>query len=102
MIRRPPRSTLFPYTTLFRSNPDPMRVLIVEPGIDRTGAGVRRRRQHHLPLISSLTCLADAGFSLHQSERVGAERADAAVDAAGEPVDGQQSPATAEAGVAED
>src|SRR5256885_6519033 len=26
MIRRPPRSTLFPYTTLFRSNPNP-RVL---------------------------------------------------------------------------
>src|SRR2546421_3609292 len=24
MIRRPPRSTLFPYTTLFRSNPSPM------------------------------------------------------------------------------
>src|SRR2546428_9781318 len=23
MIRRPPRSTLFPYTTLFRSGPDP-------------------------------------------------------------------------------
>src|SRR3712207_897034 len=23
MIRRPPRSTLFPYTTLFRSNPGP-------------------------------------------------------------------------------
>src|SRR5260370_30096183 len=23
MIRRPPRSTLFPYTTLFRSPPDP-------------------------------------------------------------------------------
>src|SRR5260221_1668920 len=23
MIRRPPRSTLFPYTTLFRSYPDP-------------------------------------------------------------------------------
>src|SRR3712207_8473294 len=23
MIRRPPRSTLFPYTTLFRSAPDP-------------------------------------------------------------------------------
>src|SRR5260221_9532297 len=28
MIRRPPRSTLFPYTTLFRSNPrDALRVL---------------------------------------------------------------------------
>src|SRR6266536_3606104 len=24
MIRRPPRSTLFPYTTLFRSCPDPL------------------------------------------------------------------------------
>src|SRR5438093_9782634 len=23
MLRRPPRSTLFPYTTLFRSDPDP-------------------------------------------------------------------------------
>src|SRR3712207_8316914 len=26
MIRRPPRSTLFPYTTLFRSLTDPVRV----------------------------------------------------------------------------
>src|SRR5215210_9067819 len=26
MIRRPPRSTLFPYTTLFRSHPDDVRV----------------------------------------------------------------------------
>src|SRR5687767_15664631 len=25
MIRRPPRSTLFPYTTLFRSDGDPLR-----------------------------------------------------------------------------
>src|SRR6266704_6375561 len=25
MIRRPPRSTLFPYTTLFRSRPRPLR-----------------------------------------------------------------------------
>src|SRR2546422_7765166 len=31
MIRRPPRSTLFPYTTLFRSlvpNPDPPTVMV--------------------------------------------------------------------------
>src|SRR2546429_6394990 len=27
MIRRPPRSTLFPYTTLFRSHPEPPRGL---------------------------------------------------------------------------
>src|SRR5256885_8602385 len=28
MIRRPPRSTLFPYTTLFRSNQKPSQMLI--------------------------------------------------------------------------
>src|SRR2546430_7624362 len=28
MIRRPPRSTLFPYTTLFRSVPMPVSVLL--------------------------------------------------------------------------
>src|SRR3712207_8231028 len=31
MIRRPPRSTLFPYTTLFRSIPDPQSRLEVYP-----------------------------------------------------------------------
>src|SRR2546422_7278916 len=34
MIRRPPRSTLFPYTTLFRS-PDHFGADIAESGIDR-------------------------------------------------------------------
>src|SRR2546430_10343651 len=29
MIRRPPRSTLFPYTTLFRSREEPRRVDLV-------------------------------------------------------------------------
>src|SRR5256884_7886633 len=33
MIRRPPRSTLFPYTTLFRS-PEPLRRLAVPAGED--------------------------------------------------------------------
>src|SRR3712207_7761638 len=33
MIRRPPRSTLFPYTTLFRSvSQDPVAGVQVEPG----------------------------------------------------------------------
>src|SRR3712207_8149669 len=38
MIRRPPRSTLFPYTTLFRSLPHPpeRRVGGGNAGIDRT------------------------------------------------------------------
>src|SRR3712207_7381798 len=38
MIRRPPRSTLFPYTTLFRSQ----RALLV-------GRGVRHRRRAGVP-----------------------------------------------------
>src|SRR5437899_8901227 len=37
MIRRPPRSTLFPYTTLFRSYPCPEKAL---------GSGASHRRQH--------------------------------------------------------
>src|SRR3712207_9101813 len=42
MIRRPPRSTLFPYTTLFRSVPGPWRGPHVgrDQGVAR---GVRRR-----------------------------------------------------------
>src|SRR3712207_7614566 len=38
MIRRPPRSTLFPYTTLFRSGGSPSR-----PG---SGPGARPRIRH--------------------------------------------------------
>src|SRR3712207_7456153 len=37
MIRRPPRSTLFPYTTLFRSQPGPRLlcgVAAAGPGVD--------------------------------------------------------------------
>src|SRR2546430_9103747 len=32
MIRRPPRSTLFPYTTLFRSTPLPWVNVMANPG----------------------------------------------------------------------
>src|SRR5260370_41771599 len=48
MIRRPPRSTLFPYTTLFRSDPalppDPDDHHGGHPGGAAAGAGLRRRR----------------------------------------------------------
>src|SRR5688572_31944200 len=45
MIRRPPRSTLFPYTTLFRSrvtvhpheDPGPLLVAAGDHGVDRAG-----------------------------------------------------------------
>src|SRR2546426_7633204 len=35
MIRRPPRSTLFPYTTLFRSHSAPTRGIVRETTTDR-------------------------------------------------------------------
>src|SRR2546422_3853985 len=35
MIRRPPRSTLFPYTTLFRSGPSEAAVIAITHGYSR-------------------------------------------------------------------
>src|SRR2546430_12548921 len=35
MIRRPPRSTLFPYTTLFRSGVEEVALLLVARGLQR-------------------------------------------------------------------
>src|SRR3712207_9015155 len=44
MIRRPPRSTLFPYTTLFRSS---FRAVVARGGGDRERVrGVERRERH--------------------------------------------------------
>src|SRR2546422_9372885 len=43
MIRRPPRSTLFPYTTLFRSRAAPEAELlaqVVDVHVDHVGLGV--------------------------------------------------------------
>src|SRR2546421_4285203 len=42
MIRRPPRSTLFPYTTLFRSGPDRARPPRCGEESGRARAAVRR------------------------------------------------------------
>src|SRR6267142_3337046 len=54
MIRRPPRSTLFPYTTLFRSHPEPVRRRLPRaarraPGepLRRGGRGRRHPPRHH-------------------------------------------------------
>src|SRR3712207_7427884 len=57
MIRRPPRSTLFPYTTLFRSLHDRQRrVLVRELDVDlqhlqRLGLGLLLRRVRRVPFL---------------------------------------------------
>src|SRR3990172_1971912 len=67
MIRRPPRSTLFPYTTLFRSG---VAVLVVVPGDDLDeggiehdpGLGVERSEEHTSELQSRLHLLSHLFF----------------------------------------
>src|SRR5258708_30842131 len=58
MIRRPPRSTLFPYTTLFRSGQPPVHVqrltyrLTVGPVGDLLQVGAARSEEHTSELQS--------------------------------------------------
>src|SRR5438445_9254595 len=55
MIRRPPRSTLFPYTTLFRS--------------DAVGRARRRRREEVVGALSHARCRAAGGVSDRETNR---------------------------------
>src|SRR5476651_2695030 len=53
MIRRPPRSTLFPYTTLFRSPPDPSGAVPArESAADGHPCRLRRSEEHTSELQS--------------------------------------------------
>src|SRR3989449_8484117 len=62
MIRRPPRSTLFPYTTLFRSRRIPApasspafpRITISPPTMPRAAPGRARSEEHTSELQSRL------------------------------------------------
>src|SRR3712207_7562463 len=86
MIRRPPRSTLFPYTTLFRSYPGPdfVRLALVakpagEPGTSPcagTGRGPREtgRDRKSTRLNSSHANISYAVFSLKKTARDGSLR----------------------------
>src|SRR2546427_4137787 len=66
MIRRPPRSTLFPYTTLFRSSRYPERQVLVDtdgevypqPGQEEGADGTARSEEHtsELQSQSNLVC----------------------------------------------
>src|SRR5437667_2703082 len=69
MIRRPPRSTLFPYTTLFRSSPPgPAMAAAVRAGFTTVGidAGKIGRAQR---LNSSHITISYAVFCLKKKKR---------------------------------
>src|SRR3712207_7617069 len=59
MIRRPPRSTLFPYTTLFRSLGQRVGALVLDRVLrrrddERVGEPARRPLDRHRPLLHRL------------------------------------------------
>src|SRR6478672_11862812 len=77
MIRRPPRSTLFPYTTLFRSLPPPPRPS--QPGARPPVRSRRgRRSEEHTSELQSRSDLV-CRLLLEKKKREGAERVPQAV-----------------------
>src|SRR3712207_7515280 len=71
MIRRPPRSTLFPYTTLFRSlgvegDEDDVRLQRRHPLTERVEA--RRRAHHRGPPVPADECFEPCRSEEHTSE----------------------------------
>src|SRR5258708_12776719 len=60
MIRRPPRSTLFPYTTLFRSGiPDPL--YDARPVIGQCGLGAAEEARRHLTNLQGAETVGGGG-----------------------------------------
>src|SRR2546430_10383984 len=70
MIRRPPRSTLFPYTTLFRSAEDGIATNRIEicPGNDQDARGVAQARSEETRLNSSHSQISYAVFCLKKKK----------------------------------
>src|SRR3712207_7336567 len=76
MIRRPPRSTLFPYTTLFRSDAAPALAradalaarLAPEPPTPGDAAGLTRREVEVLRLLPRGLSNAEIADALFRSE----------------------------------
>src|SRR2546425_5656232 len=58
MIRRPPRSTLFPYTTLFRSLPPPLEIALGHVVRPAQGGVERRRSRERIDETGESMCPA--------------------------------------------
>src|SRR5437763_7155929 len=77
MIRRPPRSTLFPYTTLFRSQRhglEPDAALRQRRAHRRGRKALRRTDRKSTRLNSSHRCISYAVFCLKKKKNTTAER----------------------------
>src|SRR5260221_5057220 len=78
MIRRPPRSTLFPYTTLFRSLLQ-LTLHVLEVGhfphreLGHLGLGAYAKDRKSTRLNSSHTVISHAVFCLQKNAAIGAE-----------------------------
>src|SRR5256885_9796444 len=75
MIRRPPRSTLFPYTTLFRSpagaaEPAQQRGQVYRDRVSRTARGVHCRDRKSTRLNSSHLVISYAVFCLKKKKTI--------------------------------
>src|SRR5947208_7129968 len=82
MIRRPPRSTLFPYTTLFRSLDDSLRLemavpdgfplVLADPGLlERVLANLFSKDRKSTRLNSSHQIISYAVFCLKKKKQYG-------------------------------
>src|SRR2546430_4255805 len=69
MIRRPPRSTLFPYTTLFRSRSRGASPHFARRGSDRGPPSRRRRSEEHTSELQS-HCKPDCGLWFEKKKSV--------------------------------
>src|SRR4051812_49885336 len=79
MIRRPPRSTLFPYTTLFRSaaahaleratgvDPNATVIALVQPPEDRKST---RLNSSHMSISYAVFCLKKKNKTYEPSQRL--------------------------------
>src|SRR2546428_3894605 len=70
MIRRPPRSTLFPYTTLFRSPPSPvwLRVTLFVLWTFLLPPCVAAQKNNFRRLLRTVEALSDLGPALRSEE----------------------------------
>src|SRR5258708_23616636 len=84
MIRRPPRSTLFPYTTLFRSREPGARHRPLRGGCRTSGGPLRSRERRWLDrkstrLNSSHQIISYAVFCLKKKKNTNTYQADESV-----------------------